>query len=40
VQYFSMCWRRYTTVRRKTEKRTVLFAPAKFVNELKGRFYN
>jgi len=23
-----------------TEKRTVLFAPAKFVNEITGRFYN
>ena len=38
VQCLSMCWRRCTTVRRKTEKRTVLFAQAKFVNDLKGRF--
>jgi hypothetical protein len=28
------------TVRRMIEKRTVLFAQAKFVNDLKGRFYN
>ena len=38
VQYFSMCWRRCATLRRRTEKRTVLFAQAKFVNDLKGRF--
>ena len=40
VQYFSMCWGRCGTVLRKTEKRTALFAPAKFVNDLKGRFYS
>jgi hypothetical protein len=28
------------TVRRIVKKRTVLFAPAKLVNDLKGRFYN
>ena len=28
------------TVPRMPEKRTVLFAPAKFANDLKGRFYN
>ena len=35
-----MCWRRCTTVPRTTEKRTVLFAPTKFANDTKGRFYN
>ena len=33
-----MCSGRCATVRTKTEKRTVLFAPAKFANDLKGRF--
>jgi hypothetical protein len=40
VRYFSMCSGRCATVRTKTEKRTDLFAQAKFVNDLKGRFYN
>ena len=39
-QFFSMCWGRWAAVPRKTEKRTVLFAPAKFVNDLEGRFCN
>ena len=40
VRYFSMCWGRCAPVLRTTEKRTVLFAPAKFVNDITGRFYN
>jgi hypothetical protein len=35
-----MCSGRCAAVQRMTEKRTVLFAPAKFVNDLKDRFYN
>ena len=37
---FSMCWGRSATVPRMHLKRTVLFAPAKYVNDLKNRFYN
>ena len=40
VRYFSMCSGRCETVPERYQKRTVLFAPAKFVNDLKGRFYN
>ena len=31
---------RCATVRTKTNKRTVLFAPTEFANDTKGRFYN
>ena len=42
VMFSSTCWLSFgtETVARMTEKRTVLFAPAKFANDLKGRFYN
>ena len=40
VKYFSMCWGRCRTVRTTAEKRTVLFAQAKFVSDITGRFYN